>query len=147
MSDQIREPAPRPCGSCPYKIDTPSGVWSEHEYDKLPDFDRETGEQPPSVFMCHQQDGRICAGWAGCHDMSENLGLRIAVSCGAMSLDVLRAVENYTTDVPLHPDGATAAAFGKGEIEAPSAAAVKMVRKLDRKQKKQQAAKTGQKGG
>jgi len=133
-------PAPAPCGSCPYRLDTPAGVWSADEYDKLPDYDGATWEQPTSVFLCHQQDGRVCAGWAACHDMRENLGVRFAVACGAMHPDTAMAVIDYTTPVPLHPTGAEAARFGKGEIEAPSPEAVEMVRRLDRKQKRKKRA-------
>lgn len=63
----------------------PSGVWHPDEYAKLPGFDRPTAEQPPGVFLCHQQNGRVCAGWAGCHDMAQSLGVRFAVQSGALS--------------------------------------------------------------
>ena len=132
----IRPPAPAPCGSCPYRLDTPAGVWSADEYDKLPDYDDETAYQPPSVFLCHQQDGRVCAGWAGCHDMDESMGLRFAIACDQMTPETAEAVRQYVSPVPLHPDGATAAEFGKGEIETPSPRAIQLVQKLDRKQKR-----------
>jgi hypothetical protein len=35
----INPPAPKPCESCPYRKDVPSGVWSEGEYRKLPQYD------------------------------------------------------------------------------------------------------------
>lgn len=130
----IRGPAPAPCGSCPYRLDTPAGVWSADEYDKLPDFDGETWEQPPSVFLCHQQDGRVCAGWAGCHDMAENFGIRLAVASGAMSPETADVTIDYCSPVPLHPTGRAAADFGKGEIETPSPEAVNLVKKLHRRQ-------------
>jgi hypothetical protein len=41
----------------------PSGAWVAEEYAKLPAYDRPTGEQPAGLFLCHQQDGRACAGW------------------------------------------------------------------------------------
>jgi hypothetical protein len=34
-----------PCSSCPYKRDTPPGIWAEHEYEKLPAYDGSTLEQ------------------------------------------------------------------------------------------------------
>ena len=136
---KIKAPAPRPCGSCPYRLDTPSGVWSADEYDKLPEFDGQTWEQPTQVFMCHQQDGCLCAGWVAVHDMDENLGLRFAVAGGDISPEVAEQVRDYTTDVPLFATGAEAAEFGKREIEQPPAEAVRMVQKLHRKK--------GQKGG
>ena len=61
-------PARTPCATCPYRTDVPSGVWAPEEYAKLLAYDEETAYQPLSVFLCHQVDGRVCAGWAGCHD-------------------------------------------------------------------------------
>lgn len=137
MSDEtIRPPAPAPCGSCPYRLDTPSGVWSADEYDKLPEYDGETWEQPPSVFLCHQQDGRVCAGWADVHGNEDSFGLRVAVASGAMTPGAADATIDYRSPVPLHASGRAAAEFGRGEIEAPSPEAVEMVTKLDRKQKR-----------
>ncbi|MFD7961193.1 DUF6283 family protein [Streptomyces zaomyceticus] len=39
-------PAPRPCASCPYRRDVPSGVWSRGDYVKLPLYDGPTWTQP-----------------------------------------------------------------------------------------------------
>lgn len=132
MSDRnIRPPAANPCGSCPYRLDVPSGVWDLSEYEKLPLYDLPTYEQPPGVFLCHQQDGRACAGWAGCHDMEESLGLRLAASMG-----VIKDVEEfyvYTTPTPLWDSGAEAAAHGAKDVEAPDAAAQKVIDKLTTK--------------
>ena len=134
MSDEIKRPAPAPCGSCPYRLDTPAGVWDAEEYEKLPEFDGETWEQPPAVFLCHQQTGRVCAGWAACHDMHENMGVRLAAASGRMTPETVTAVLDYATDVALHPTGAAACAFGMGEIETPSPKAIALVEKLQRKQ-------------
>jgi hypothetical protein len=135
MSD-VREPAARPCGSCPYRTDTPSGVWSAEEYEKLPRFDGQTWEQDPSIFMCHQADGRLCAGWVGCHDMMESMGLRLALARGSITGEIADACINYTTDVELYASGAEACAAGKAEIEDPSGAAIQTVAKLGRKREK-----------
>lgn len=59
--------APIPCGSCPYRRDVPSGIWSTEEYAKLPAYDRPTQEQPPHLFMCHQQNDSLCTGWVQSH--------------------------------------------------------------------------------
>lgn len=128
MSD-VRAPASSPCGSCPYRRDVPSGVWADEEYAKLPDFDGPTWSQPASVFMCHQQDRRICAGWAGCHDMEESLGFRIAAASAMAEADV-EATLDYVSPVPLFASGAEAAAHGRAEIEAPSEKAVRVIVKL-----------------
>lgn len=126
----IRPPAANPCGSCPYRRDVPSGVWDEIEYAKLPAYDRPTGEQPPSVFMCHQQDGCLCAGWTACHDMAENLGLRFAIIGGHIDAADLDAIFDYGTPVPLFGSGAEAAAHGRADLGAPGGAAVTTIEKL-----------------
>lgn len=126
-------PAPAPCGSCPYRRDVPSGIWADEEYEKLLAFDRETGFQPPSAFMCHQQDGRLCAGWVGCHDMDESLGLRVLFGLGLLDRDTYLAALDYTTPVELFASGAEAAEHGRREIEAPSRRARQTVQKLRRR--------------
>lgn len=130
---EVREPAARPCGSCPYRTDTPSGVWERREYEKLPRFDGETWEQDPSIFMCHQQDGRLCAGWVGCHDMLNSFGLRVATAMGHITQEVADACINYTTDVGLYATGAEACEAGLREVEAPSSSAVKTIQKLTKR--------------
>jgi hypothetical protein len=80
----IHPPAPRPCDSCPYRRDAPSGVWAHEEYEKLRRYDAPTPQQSAGLFQCHQSDAnspgrRICAGWAGCHTDGHLLGLRVAL--------------------------------------------------------------------
>ena len=133
MTDEIREPAKSPCGSCPYRRDVPSGVWAESEYAKLPRYDNaETWTQPTGLFLCHQQDGRVCAGWAGCHDMEENLAIRLHAR--EMPEKVWEAILDYRTDVPLWESGAAAAAHGMAEIETPSDKARRVVATIENKQ-------------
>lgn len=133
---EIKAPAPHPCGSCPYRRDVPGGVWDEEEYAKLPTYDGQTFEQDPSVFTCHQQDGRLCAGWVGCHDMSESIGLRVGVVLGAITEDVLDVVLDYETTTPLFSSGAEAAAHGRAELEAPGAKARRTIDKLERRRER-----------
>jgi hypothetical protein len=109
---RIRPPAPRPCRSCPYRQDVPARVWAAAEYRVLPEFDLPTPYQPHFVFRCHQADGRVCAGWAGCHDGDHLLSLRIAVARGEMTPAVARAVIDYKSPVPLFRTGAEAADWG-----------------------------------
>jgi hypothetical protein len=123
----ITGPATNPCGSCPYRQDVPSGVWAEEEYKKLPPFDGPTADQPMGVFMCHQQDGRICAGWAGCHDMDESLGLRIAVATGSVTREVAEEIRSYVSPVPLWSSGTEAAERGLADLETPGPQAVKKI--------------------
>lgn len=124
-------PKPYPCASCPYRKDVPSGVWHEDEYDKLPDYDRPLPFQPPGAFFCHQQNGALCSGWVGCHDMSENLGLRMAASFGLISPDDFDAALDYESPVELFESGAAAAEHGKREIEVPGEHARRTVAKLE----------------
>lgn len=135
----IRPPAANPCGSCPYRRDVPSGVWDPSEYEKLPRYDGDLIEQPPSVFMCHQQDGRLCGGWVGCHDMYDNLGLRFAAADRRISPDDLTAVLDYTTTVPLFGSGAEAAAHGLADVEQPTPQATRVIDKLETKRRKREA--------
>lgn len=130
MSD-IRSPAVNPCGSCPYRKDVPSGVWAPEEYEKLPKYDGETFTQPFSVFMCHQQDGRLCAGWVATHDMDQCLGIRM----NHYRIDDLEAVLDYTTPTPLWASGEEAAAHGMAAVENPDAKAQAVVAKLLRQGK------------
>lgn len=118
------EPPKRPCGSCPYRRDVPSGIWSAEEYDKLPEYDGETWEQPPGVFMCHQRDGRLCGGWLQTHDADHLLALRIA--------RVAPSAYDYASDVPTFSSGREAAAHGLRDIDTPGAAARALMRKLGR---------------
>lgn len=133
----IGAPAPSPCGSCPYRRDVPSGVWSEEEYAKLVGYDGETWEQAVAgavgVFFCHQQDGRVCAGWASVHGDVESFALRMASAL--VDEATLDAILDYESPVPLFSSGAEAAAHGRAEVEAPGEKAVEMVRRLERKRR------------
>lgn len=129
----IKAPAKRPCGSCPYRQDVPSGVWAREEYEKLPDFDKPTAEQPPAVFGCHQQDGHLCAGWAATHDMTQSLGLRVAEAMGYMTHDDVIATIEYTTDVPLWASGQEAWEHGVSRIETPDPRAQRAITRLEKK--------------
>jgi hypothetical protein len=106
-------------------------VWEASEYGKLPPFDGETFEQPPEVFMCHQQDGRLCAGWVAVHDMSESLGLRLVAQ--QLSEEEVTAILVYETDVPLFSSGAEACAHGLSDLDTPGDDARAMVAKLSRR--------------
>ncbi|MGS2619304.1 DUF6283 family protein [Micromonospora sp. LZ34] len=95
----IRGPATAPCGTCPYRRDVPSGVWDAAEYAKLPAYDQPTARQPGGLFLCHQADGRVCAGWAGCHDTDNLLALRLAALQG-MDPDEVAATRAYVNPDP-----------------------------------------------
>jgi hypothetical protein len=126
-------PAKAPCGTCPYRCDVPSGVWHADEYAKLPPYDGDTSAQPLGLFHCHQQDGRICAGWAGTHDMHETLAVRLAASTGNLAPDVVEALLDYATEVPLFDSGQAAADHGLAEVDEPGEKARKKIDTLTRR--------------
>lgn len=105
--------------SCPYRLDAPSGLWHHEEYAKLPAYDRPTAEQPLGVFACHQADGRVCAGWAGCHDGEHLLSLRLGVLVGLIDADTAEAVRDYVSPVPLFDSGTAAALHGARDLLVP----------------------------
>jgi Family of unknown function (DUF6283) len=112
-----------PCGSCPYRRDAPSGLWERHEYEKLPDYDNPTANQPLGLFMCHQRDGNLCAGWLACHNQAPHdhalLALRLW-GCGP-------EIQGYKTSVPVFLSGAEAFAHGVRDIKHPDDKACKMM--------------------
>src|SRR5947207_7743969 len=69
-----------PCATCPYRKDTPPGIWDKSEYDKLPAWDgRAFHEANTSIFMCHSANlagnKAVCRGWLEVH--CDNIGVRI----------------------------------------------------------------------
>lgn len=123
------EPRKTPCASCPYRQDAPSGLWAASEYDKLPLYDGPTWSQPQGLFMCHSSPDKMCSGWTGCHDMTENLAVRLAAHRGEVDLD---EVTEYISPVPLFASGAEAAEHGRRDIEAPSDRAMDKAAKLEK---------------
>jgi len=103
-----------PCEACPYRRDVPSGLWQEHEYDKLVDYDAPTGEQPFATFACHASPEAHCHGWAVVHmnrgHENELLALRVSPPDGGIPQEV----------VPLFDSGEEAAEHGKADLEEPS---------------------------
>lgn len=133
----VREPAKNPCGSCPYRRDVASGIWDASEYARLPAYDLPTGEQPMKAFLCHQQNGRLCGGWAATHDMANNIGLRLLASFGHITQEALDKTFSYTTKVPLFTTGAEAAIHGLRDVAEPSAQALKQQVKIIRRRRAQ----------
>lgn len=129
MSDEGPRPSKAPCGTCPYRLDVPAGIWSADEYLKLPRYDGDTGDQfmkgAVGLFFCHQNDGCLCAGWVGCHDTRHLAALRLQ--------RVHPATYDYESPVPLFGSGAEAAAHGLAGVENPSEEAKAAILKLLRK--------------
>jgi hypothetical protein len=136
----LRRPAPDPCGSCPYRRDVEPGIWAESEYLKLLPYDNHTGEQPPGMFQCHQNDpgdtaARVCAGWAGTHRHNprgrELLALRLAEAFGTMTPRDVNATMTYRPGrAQLFASAAEAAEHGISGIEDPSPAARAVMGKI-----------------
>lgn len=121
--------APKPCHSCPYRQDVPSGVWDTSEYDKLLEYDKETFDQPTSVFLCHQQNGCLCRGWLDCHG-ERLLSIRLASSMGTVDNEQLCEAFDNGPAVPVFESGAAAAKHGKRGIKRLSKPAKTMIDKL-----------------
>jgi len=139
---EIQPPAPRPCGSCPYRQDVPGGVWAPEEYAKLPDYDRPTAEQPAGVFLCHQQNGRVCGGWAAVHGAQgradhsrDSLALRMAGAFGHMTPEAIESTREYVSPVPVWSSGSEALKKGMADVADPTPEAEEIAAKLERRKR------------
>ena len=125
----------KPCGGCPYQRGCPSGVWVNHEYNKLKEYDHPTAEQPMIVFGCHE-DSRgdstvLCRGWWDTH---QNRGheyelLSVRLIAGMEGLDLEPGDEN-PCGVPVFASGAEAAKHGTKDIKKPKDKAKRLQDKL-----------------
>lgn len=124
-------PAARPCGTCPYRRDCPSGLWAADEYTKLASYDGDVPDQVEAgawgLFSCHTRPAELCAGWVGCHDMENNLAVRMYRG------DLDPSVFTYVSPVPLWSSGAEAAAHGMRDIAAPGPRAEREIGRLIRR--------------
>lgn len=121
--------ASAPCKSCPYRQDVPSGVWDAEEYDKLPGYDGEMVEQArtnTSLFLCHQRDGNLCAGWLATHGPENLLALRLSGS------RIDPAIWSYMTTTPVFASGQEACDHGKRDIINPGDKARRVIGRLVR---------------
>jgi hypothetical protein len=84
--------------------------------------------QDPSLFLCHQQDGKLCAGWVGCHG-GQLLALRLHSIAGSVDW----AVFDYRSPVALFSSGAEARDHGLSGVTEPGARAVRAIAKLTKR--------------
>lgn len=116
-----------PCASCPYRVDHPSGVWVEEEYEKLR---RYATNESFGTFLCHLSpvlgDETVCRGWLSVE--CESAAARLAVGRGEVNPDDLYE----PCSVPLYPSGAAAADAGEERIRNPGARARTMTERLAR---------------
>jgi len=115
----------------------PAGIWAADEYARLCDYDNDTAQQPPGLFLCHQTDAdwptaRLCAGWVGCHG-DQLLGLRLAAATGTLDDAALDDAMSYISPIPLFATGAQAAGHGISGIADPDPAARAMIDKIIRR--------------
>ena len=125
----LPKPPPIPCGTCPYRKDTPSGIWAAEEYAKLPQYDGDVPDQlfngGHALFFCHQRDQCLCGGWLVTHDPRHLLALRMN--------PVDPSAYEYDPGVECWESGAAAALHGIQDIENPSPAAAKRIKGLLKK--------------
>ncbi len=115
--------APRPCSTCPYRVDTPPGVWHPSEYAKLSLYDE--GSPPLQTFLCHQGDRQFaCRGWLSVH--RDSVSVRLAVLRGEVDVDD----PHRSVDVELYGSGTDAAAAGLAGVAEPGVAARKALERL-----------------
>jgi Family of unknown function (DUF6283) len=121
---------PIPCNTCPYRRDTPSGIWAPEEYAKLPEYDREDN-QPIALFHCHNEGAigkpTVCRGWVSCHQF-DSIAIRLAVCKERLTADQVTA----SCSVPLYSSGAEACAAGLKDVRRPGRAARAAIAKLTR---------------
>lgn len=121
---------PDPCLTCPYRRDTPAGVWHAAEYMKLPAWDDE--QAFAGVFLCHTDQSAVCRGWMEVHQ--DNLHVRLTMT--KIEWDERN---KEPTKVPLYESGGEACLMGLAGVERPGAEARAAIMKLLKK------AGTGQK--
>lgn len=130
MSAQALHVAPRPCSTCPYRRDTPPGIWHPDEYERLADFDDvdADGVLPTSTFRCHQQTATgvptACRGWLTVH--ADSVAVRVAVVTGQVTIDQVRA----PVPVDLYASGAEARDAGLAGVADPSPEALQAIASL-----------------
>lgn len=119
---------PSPCTSCPYRRDTPSGVWDASEYEKLKKYD-DNGSF--AVFLCHQSREigapTVCRGWLSVH--AESAAARLAVVKG----DVTNEQRYAAVREPLYATGNEAADAGLRGVRRPGKKARAVVARLIRR--------------
>lgn len=123
-----------PCTTCPYRRDVPSGIWSADEYAKLPPYDRPTMEQPPTLFMCHQNSDGLCTGWLQSYANREHrydlLALRLSYRQFSREVSRVALMEPL---VKLFRTGAAAANHGMKAIRRPGRKAMLAIERFKTK--------------
>jgi hypothetical protein len=119
----------QPCPTCPYRKDTPKGVWALDHYEALLAYDGEIGEQAEKgafvSFGCHYDNGNLCRGWIDAHGANNLLALR---------LNPLRSPVGPPL-VEVYGSGREVLEANLPHMLAPNAEAKKAMRKIKRRHK------------
>lgn len=122
---------PEPCSSCPYRRDTPAGVWDKTEYEKLRGYDDNSSF---ATFLCHQSreigKDTACRGWMAVH--CESVAVRLAILKG----DVTPAQLYADVASPLYKTGNEAADAGIRGVKRPSKKAKHSINRLSKRRKR-----------
>lgn len=118
----------RPCLECPFRRDTPPGIWAAEEYQKLPDYDQ--GGLAFAPFHCHQENASgvptLCRGLISALKF-DSVAVRLLVAFGVLTVEQVEA----TCPVPLYSSGREACDAGMAGVRRPGAKAVRAIEKLE----------------
>lgn len=123
MSEKLTA-ALEPCLTCPYRKDTPLGIWHPEEYAKLAGYDHHA----IGVFLCHNgflERRLVCRGWLSVH--CESVAVRIAVSNGQIDDDL----RYKKVKAPLYSTGTEAMLAGLKGVRKPKAKARAAIRQIN----------------
>ncbi len=120
--------APTPCNTCPYRRDTPPGIWHMEEYAKLREYDIGGTTPALATFHCHQEtisgQPTVCRGWLAVH--GDIPAIRLAVLRGQVPPEEV----NRPMTVPLYTSGMEACIAGLKGIRRPGKRARAAIRRL-----------------
>ena len=124
----------KPCPTCPYVKATPSGIWHQEEYEKLPGYDGPTELQNHKTFLCHYSDlpsekETLCQGWLDCHGADNLLALRFAYIMKKIGPEF----RNKASGVEVYASGYEAMVAGLEDIEDPSSEAALKIKRLEKR--------------
>ena len=120
-----------PCSSCPYRKDSPSGLWHPEEYEKLRAYDNEDVSLENgnlATFHCHQEkisgQDTVCKGWLMVHQ--NTVAVRLCQYRHGIGIDQFEVDKG----IELHESGNAAADHGERDIAKPKRKALDMAAKL-----------------
>lgn len=128
-----------PCRSCPYRRDTPPGIWAASEYAKLLRFSPGGQEIPEiALFLCHRSPyagQSVCRGWLTVE--ADSVAVRLALIVGRVTPAQVAA----PVKAPLYATGKEAARAGRRGVAAPCLRARATIERLERLKRLQKSKK------